>query len=120
MGCVVLQNKNILFSYFDGDNSCISKLDELGGEIFVLKHGIIGIRPHDIAVINDSTVAITSVNPSKAIVNFTIETRKVSKVIKTKHPYFGGISCFENNLINSCGKGLEMRSLNWKQEKFIL
>lgn len=112
-GCAVLENKNLLFSYWDGDNSCLSLLDEHGSEIFVLKKFTIGIKPHDIAVINGTTVAISPNIPSKSIVIFNIVTIKVSKVIETKQPCSGGISFFENNLIYSCGKeGLEIGSFD--------
>ncbi|CAC5383527.1 unnamed protein product [Mytilus coruscus] len=116
-GCVALQNKHFLFSYFDSLNSnncCLSLLDEHGNEVFVFKRDKIGgIYPYGIAVINDTTVAIAPVNRSKSIVIFNIETRKVFQMIETKHPCSGGISCFENTLIYSCGEeGLEMRSLD--------
>ncbi|CAG2188333.1 unnamed protein product [Mytilus edulis] len=115
-GCVVLQNKNFLIScydYFDSDNNCLSLIDEHGSEIFVLKQDRLRIKPYNIALINDTTVAITPANPSQSIAIFNIETRKVSKVIKTKQLCSGGISCFENTLIYSCGEeGSEMISLD--------
>ncbi|XP_052064422.1 uncharacterized protein LOC127704424 [Mytilus californianus] len=114
-GFVVFQNKNFLFSYCDtllSNNSCLSLLDENGSKIFDLKPDKIGISPCDIAVINETTVAITTPKSSKSIVIFNIETRKVSKVIDAKYGCFG-ISFSESTLIYSCGEGgLEMRSLD--------
>ncbi|XP_063400090.1 tripartite motif-containing protein 2-like [Mytilus trossulus] len=112
-GCVILQNKNFLFSFRGLNISCLSLLDEHGGKIFVLTREHIGFQFSGIAVINDTTVAITSDMPSKSIAIFNTETRKVSKVIVTKQLCSGGISCFENTLIYSCGEeGLEMISLD--------
>ncbi|CAG2226924.1 unnamed protein product [Mytilus edulis] len=112
-GCVVLQNKNVLFSYWNGNNGCLSLLDEHGSEIFVLKADKLGFEPDHIAVIDDKTIAITTDDSSKSIVIFNFETQKISKVIETEHEHLSGISCFENTLIYSCGtEGLEMRSLD--------
>ncbi|CAG2188335.1 unnamed protein product [Mytilus edulis] len=114
-GCVVFQNKHFLFSYCDtlySNNSCLSLLDENGSKIFYLKPDRIGISPCDIAVINETTVAITTPKSSKSIVIFNIETRMVSKVIDAQYGCFG-ISLFESSLIYSCGEGgIEMRSLD--------